>query len=138
MQLFRLRRNRPWSLSFRFITGLVALTCLGWLFVALASPAPPDETVAPAAAPAAEQGAPVPGGTAEPLGPESGPQTGALSPSAIRVVTRSWIPKGPAPIENGQAAASPNNQVSGAIKAVAAHPTKADIIYVGTVNGGMW
>ncbi len=34
--------------------------------------------------------------------------------------------------------ASPNNQAAGAIQAVAPHPANADVIYVGTVNGGIW
>ena len=48
------------------------------------------------------------------------------------------MPQGPAPIENGPALASPNNEVDGAIQAVAPHPGNADVIYVGAVNGGIW
>ena len=33
---------------------------------------------------------------------------------------------------------SPNNEVVGAIHTVAAHPTDANILYVGGVNGGIW
>jgi hypothetical protein len=40
---------------------------------------------------------------------------------------------------NGQAQnLTPNNEVSGAIHAVVAHPTDANVMYVGTVNGGIW
>lgn len=123
------RGNRRWQLSspLRFFTVLAALASLGSLSVVLALPAP-----------AAEQGAPQPGGLAEPLGPESAYQTQALSPSAIPVLPGTWVQEGPAPIEDGPATASPKNEVAGAIEAVAAHPTDANIIYVGTVNGGIW
>ena len=50
-----------------------------------------------------------------------------------------WIPQGPGPATNGQAQnLTPNNEVSGAIHAVVAHPTNAAILYVGAVNGGVW
>jgi hypothetical protein len=62
----------------------------------------------------------------------------AQTPSGLPVLPGYWIPQGPAPIENGPAKASPNNEVAGAIRAVAAHPSNPDVIYVGTVNGGIW
>ena len=31
-----------------------------------------------------------------------------------------------------------NGEVVGAVKAVAAHPANPDIVYVGSVNGGVW
>ena len=71
-----------------------------------------------------------------PLGPGSALQ--ALCPNAIPAFAQVWIPEGPAPIENGPAFASPNNQVAGAVQTVAAHPDNADVIYVGAVNGGIW
>lgn len=50
-----------------------------------------------------------------------------------------WIPQGPRPIVNGQVEnASPNDAVSGAIKAVVADPANPNIVYVGAVNGGVW
>jgi len=109
---------------------MVALVCLGSLFAALAFPAPPpQEILPPVAARPTEQ---------SPPGRESVHQAQSVSPSAIPVLPRFWIPQGPAPIENGAAVASPNNQVAGAIEAVAPHPTNADVIYVGAVNGGIW
>ncbi|HEV3114979.1 MAG TPA: hypothetical protein VGY99_31215 [Candidatus Binataceae bacterium] len=70
------------------------------------------------------------------LGLPAPPQ--AQTPNEILILPGFWIPQGPAPIENGPAKASPNNEVGGAIQAVAAHPGNADVIYVGTVNGGIW
>ena len=50
-----------------------------------------------------------------------------------------WLPIGPAPIVEGQVEnVSPNNEVSGAIHTLLAHPTDADVLYVGAVNGGIW
>ena len=46
---------------------------------------------------------------------------------------------GPGPTDNGQVEKiSPNNDVSGAISAIAASPTNADVVYIGSVNGGVW
>lgn len=50
-----------------------------------------------------------------------------------------WIPQGPAPNTNGQIEnVSPDNEVSGAVHVVVAHPTDADILYLGGTNGGIW
>ncbi|MEM9531570.1 MAG: Ig-like domain-containing protein [Pseudomonadota bacterium] len=51
-----------------------------------------------------------------------------------------WVAEGPAPINNGQVEGSSinNGEVSGAIHAVAPHPTNPDILFVGAVNGGIW
>ncbi|MCG2682991.1 MAG: Ig-like domain-containing protein, partial [Planctomycetales bacterium] len=59
-----------------------------------------------------------------------------------------WTPIGPAPINyaDGQVEnVAPwdsegryLNEVVGSITAVAAHPTNADVLYVGTTNGGIW
>ena len=51
-----------------------------------------------------------------------------------------WIDQGPAPTINGQLELNtqPNRQVTGAIHTVLAHPTNADIAYIGGVNGGIW
>ncbi len=50
----------------------------------------------------------------------------------------SWTVEGPAPNLFGQSEGIPNNPVSGAVNSVAPHPTNADILYVGAVNGGIW
>ena len=49
-----------------------------------------------------------------------------------------WIAQGPGPTINAQVTIPPNNPVNGAIQSIAAHPTNSDIMYVGTVNGGVW
>lgn len=52
-----------------------------------------------------------------------------------------WIERGPRPIENGSAGTEGsvfNDPVSGAVEALAPHPTNKNILYAGTVNGGVW
>jgi GEVED domain len=49
-----------------------------------------------------------------------------------------WTPLGPFSATNGQVEGIVNRPVVGAIHAVLAHPTNADIIYIGSVNGGVW
>lgn len=49
-----------------------------------------------------------------------------------------WIAEGPGPSQNGQVEGILNKEVVGAVHAVAAHPTDADTIYIGTANGGIW
>jgi photosystem II stability/assembly factor-like uncharacterized protein len=50
-----------------------------------------------------------------------------------------WIPQGPGPTLNGQAENIPgNNPVTGAVHAIVAHPTNANILYLGAANGGIW
>lgn len=50
-----------------------------------------------------------------------------------------WVAQGPAPNNGGQVQnLTPGNAVSGAIHAVVAHPTDANTLYVGAVNGGIW
>jgi hypothetical protein len=57
------------------------------------------------------------------------------------VLSTTWVQQGPGPIINGQdegiTSALGNNPVSGAIADVAPGST-ADILYVATVNGGVW
>jgi len=55
------------------------------------------------------------------------------------VVGGAWTAQGPGPIRNGQVEnITPNFEVVGAIHTVAAHPTDANILYVGGVNSGIW
>ncbi|TWT59616.1 choice-of-anchor Q domain-containing protein [Rubinisphaera italica] len=51
-----------------------------------------------------------------------------------------WTDQGPAPTQNGQleTGTQPNRQITGAIHTVLAHPTNPDILYIGSVNGGIW
>lgn len=49
-----------------------------------------------------------------------------------------WEPYGPGPNTRGQVENIIDREVVGAINAVATHPTNAEIVYVGAVNGGIW
>lgn len=49
-----------------------------------------------------------------------------------------WVAQGPGPSTNGQVENIAGREVVGAVNAVVAHPSDADILYVGTVNGGIW
>jgi hypothetical protein len=49
-----------------------------------------------------------------------------------------WVEEGPGPILNGQTQGLPDNPVAGAINAIAASRINPGLVYVGTVNGGIW
>jgi hypothetical protein len=50
-----------------------------------------------------------------------------------------WVEQGPGPILfDSNTVVPPNSPVSGAINAIATSPTDPDLIYVATVNGGIW
>ena len=49
-----------------------------------------------------------------------------------------WANLGPFGATNGQVEGIVGRPVTGAIHVVLAHPTNADILYVGSVNGGVW
>lgn len=59
--------------------------------------------------------------------------TGALSAQ-----TGVWRAEGPAPEREGQVENITNREVVGAVHAVAPHPTNANTLYIGSVNGGVW
>ncbi|HUI28921.1 MAG TPA: VWA domain-containing protein [Candidatus Acidoferrales bacterium] len=50
---------------------------------------------------------------------------------------QTWTRRGPGPITHGQVSTL-DGEVEGAINALAPHPTDANILYVGAVNGGIW
>lgn len=50
----------------------------------------------------------------------------------------SWAPLGPAPIRDGQSEGIGVNPVSGAVQALAPHPSNPQVLYIGSVNGGVW
>ncbi len=49
-----------------------------------------------------------------------------------------WVDLGPGPSHAGQVEGITNREVVGAVNAIAPHPSNADILYVGGVNGGIW
>src|SRR5262249_38645152 len=50
-----------------------------------------------------------------------------------------WVEQGPGPILfDANTVIAPDSPVVGAINAIAASPTDPDLLYVGTVNGGIW
>ena len=58
---------------------------------------------------------------------------------SLAVTDGTWVPQGPGPNRFGQVQnLNPNNEVFGAIHAVVAHPSDANIMYIGAVNGGIW
>lgn len=47
--------------------------------------------------------------------------------------------QGPAPITGGQVeSVTPNDEVAGAVHTIVAHPADPNILWIGTVNGGIW
>ena len=73
------------------------------------------------------------------LAPTGSVETGEVEDYRVFVSTPGvWTPLGPFSAVNGQVENIPNRPVSGAIHTVIAHPTDANILYVGAVNGGVW
>ena len=62
-----------------------------------------------------------------------GCENGEPSPSGT------WVPQGPGPTLGGEVTLpQQSNPVAGAVKVVLAHPEDVNILYIGTVNGGIW
>ena len=57
-----------------------------------------------------------------------------------RALMSSWIEQGPGPILNGDVAGhgAQHGSVAGAVEALAPDPSNPDVLYAGTVNGGIW
>src|SRR3954447_88536 len=49
-----------------------------------------------------------------------------------------WVPVGPRPTTKGQVENIDRDEVVGAVKAIAPHPSDENIVYIGAVNGGVW
>ncbi len=49
-----------------------------------------------------------------------------------------WEPQGPESLTSSTNVQVPGNRVSGAIQAIAVQPEKSNVVFVGTVNGGIW
>lgn len=63
-----------------------------------------------------------------------------LPAGAQQPATVEWVDEGPGPAIHPGSNVTPSgfSLVSGAIEAVAAHPTNPNILFVATVNGGIW
>ncbi len=71
------------------------------------------------------------------LPPVTPPSTSPATP--LPAITGTWISQGPGPSRYGQVEnVFPDDEVSGAVHTLAAHPTDPDILYLGGVNGGVW
>src|SRR5258708_24659937 len=55
-----------------------------------------------------------------------------------RASTAQGKQQGCAPARDGQVEGITDKEVAGAVKCVAPHPTDANILYIGAVNGGIW
>jgi hypothetical protein len=63
----------------------------------------------------------------------------SYEPLEARQLLATFEAMGPAAvIHGGTEKVSPDNEVSGAIHTVVTHPTNANVMYVGSVNGGIW
>lgn len=62
--------------------------------------------------------------------------------AAADAIAANWTSVGPAPVIGGgdEGITSPDgpNPIAGAINSFATHPTDANVLYVGAVNGGVW
>ena len=58
--------------------------------------------------------------------------------AVLTAQAQTWQPLGPGPLLNGQSEGITNTPVIGAIEGIATHPTDDDIIYIASVNGGIW
>lgn len=62
-------------------------------------------------------------------------------PPGVTGSNATWRAIGPGPTNGGQTegiSGPPSNPVAGAVHVVLPHPSNADLLYVGTVNGGVW
>jgi hypothetical protein len=64
---------------------------------------------------------------------------GALIAASLATAAQpSWVAQGPSPATGGQVENLSEGEVSGALKSIAVHPSAPNVIYVGSVNGGVW
>src|SRR5205823_10941878 len=65
--------------------------------------------------------------------------TSMILPIILRLdfaAAQTWVPLGPGPNTGGQVEGIANNEVVGAVNALALHPADKKIAYIGSVNGG--
>jgi hypothetical protein len=64
----------------------------------------------------------------------------ALTALASAAEAQTWIPLGPGPAVDGQLEGmdAQRNPTSGAVRIALPHPVDPEVLYVGTINGGVW
>lgn len=62
----------------------------------------------------------------------------ASLPAGAQTIGGTWVLRGPAPAHGGQIENITDRPVTGAVHALAPHPTNADTLLVASVNGGLW
>lgn len=60
------------------------------------------------------------------------------TPDGIIILPPIWGSLGPGPTESAQVDVPPDDEVTGAVHALAPHPSNANILYIASVNGGVW
>src|SRR6266851_2331594 len=130
----RAKRIQQRNLSSRITGAIIVVVALSSLVLAGTNPVCylPH---APIARPVANPGTVRPAGSAVPAEPTP---YAAFRPGLLPLLGGMWTAEGPSPTQMGQSKIPPNNEVVGAIKAVAPHPSNASIIYISSVNGGIW
>jgi subtilisin-like proprotein convertase family protein len=66
------------------------------------------------------------------------PDSPPIVVQSLPAVGNAWVAQGAAPMQNGQTEGLTNNPVVGAVNAIVAHPSNADIVWAASVNGGIW
>src|ERR1044071_4039933 len=61
-----------------------------------------------------------------------------IATSLATAAQPSWVAQGPSPATGGQVENLSEGEVSGALKSIAVHPSAPNVVYVGSVNGGVW
>jgi hypothetical protein len=77
-------------------------------------------------------------GSADQPSSREGHERTSTSVEAITLGSVVWAAQGPGPALNGEGNFAPDDAVTGAINALLPDPTHADVLLVGTVNGGIW
>ena len=114
-----------------FLFGMALLTSNAWSQPPDAPPVPPSP---PDGARVLERQSLQPSLRSAPIVPLALPAAPSLLTTA-----GTWVAQGPGPNNGGQVQnLAPGNAVSGAIHAVVPHPSDANTLYVGAVNGGIW
>lgn len=75
---------------------------------------------------------------AEPVDPAEFRVQTIPPPRPVSRGANNWAHLGPSPTRNAQVSVPSNNEVAGGVHRLAPHPSNANILYIGSVNGGIW